>query len=212
MKEKILSLTKKNKKVLLFLVIIIFLLTTVLSFAYLSAIISPVTKTEISGTGSDLETLTFSVSNDVNFVLDGNTFGLDAENVVSTITSTITATAADSETFSEYYYAYINLENEFVYSTTEETPEIILTIIDENDNEITEIDELTYYSDLSGYNMETGGFDITTNNGIINIFTQEISTTSTEIDNWTFIITLIAHTFDQSINEGANFNAEIYYR
>lgn len=205
MKNRILSLTKNSRKVLLFLTITIFMLTTLLSYAYLNTIASDVTKTEIEGTGSELGSLTFNTVGSISMVLNSETFGANADDVSNTITSTVTGVANSSnDLFEVYYNAYIVLENEFVYSTTELTPEIILTITDGNDNEVIQISGLTY-------STVYGGFDITTENGTIKLLdSQEMSTTATAVDNWTFTVTLIAHDFDQSINEGNNFNATIY--
>ncbi len=202
MRNKILSLTKSNRRLLLYITILIFMLTTLLSYAYLNDFASPVTKTPISGTGSSIGVLTYSTTGDVAVVLDDNTFGAGSENIEKTITSSVTATSNAGQTYRGSYNAYLMLENEFTYSQSG-VPEIILTVTGADDEEITELDNLTYLS-------EYGGFDITDKNGKVTLFTNRALTTTTSVtEDLEFKVTILAHDFDQSVNEGKNFNATI---
>lgn len=205
MKQKILNLTKKNRIVLLYLTILIFLLSTLLSFAYLNTIKDDITKTTITGTGSSTVAMNFTTTGSVDIELNSDTFGLEATNYVNSITSTVTSYPLDNSVEEVYYYnVFLVLENTFVYSSGT-TPEILINIYDDENNEITSISGLSYTTvgDISG-------FDITETNGtVLLVENKEISALVETSESWYFTITLIAAEYDQSINEGAVFNASI---
>lgn len=206
MKEKIIKLTKTNKKILVVLTILIFGLVTMLSFAYLGAKVWPDVQNDFSGTGTGYNSISFSTSGDISYELTSETFGFDAENIVNTVEADAKFTVKTGETYTDFYNVYLEFSNEFVYSTSDKTPEIILTITDPDGIVLEEVSNLEYVTV-----DEVSGFDITDASGIYEVeLDRVVSVTSELTENWTFTVTIIAHDFDQSVNEGANFDLTVY--
>ena len=111
----------------------------------------------------------------------------------------------------EHYYMYLNISNNsFVYTQNESTPEILFTIKDESNNEITSISGLTYKTVPDASGVSITGFDITTKSGLITIFdNREITTTSSKTEEWNVTITYINYDADQSKNAGKILNANL---
>lgn len=84
----------------------------------------------------------------------------------------------------EHYNLYLNIsDNNFSYTANSTYPEIILTIKDASNNEITSISGLEYKTVTDGKGVSISGFDITTKTGLITLLSnKEITTTSTKID------------------------------
>ncbi len=107
------------------------------------------------------------------------------------------------------YYIYLNLKNNgFIYSTVENTPEVILSVIDPEGREVTDIPNLSY---STTYGVD--GFDVTTYEGLIPIanaymISSNSSDTAT-IQDWTITLTYINLTTDQSPNYGKSINTEV---
>ena len=121
-----------------------------------------------------------------------------------------------NNTFSTTYYVYFNINsNNYIYTTEDQKPEIVLTITDPNDNPVTELpnNDLTYVTAENADGTTVSGFDITTASGLFNIATLYpiSSTSSTEptVQNWTFTVTFINLTTNQTENGGKTLNAEI---
>lgn len=205
MKKK--KVSGKLINVLLILSIIILGAVLMGSYAYIRA---NVFKDEAKSFSLDVQTeyldnLYYTNSGDIILILNSDTFGAGADNSVNNISTSISSRNISDSDYLVKYNGYLTLENEFVYSV-EGTPEIILSIENDSGEEITEIEGLEYIEE-SGVK----GFDITNKEGVIEIFTErELSVVTVNTETWYFTFTIIAHTFDQSINQGANFNASIY--
>ena len=110
------------------------------------------------------------------------------------------------------YNVYFNVKsNNFIYTTNEKKAEIILTIHDPDNNEITTLDGLTY---LDGSTTNgVSGFDITTLNGLKTIAENYTITSNSSVDdtvhNWIFEVTFINLDTNQVENEGKELKAEI---
>ena len=111
----------------------------------------------------------------------------------------------------EHYNLYLNIsDNNFSYTTNSTYPEIILTIKDASNNEITSISGLEYKTVTDGKGVSISGFDITTKTGLITLLSnKEITTTSTKIDEWNITTTFINYKTDQSKNAGKSFLGQI---
>ena len=121
-----------------------------------------------------------------------------------------------TDTFSTTYYVYFNINsNNYVYTTEDNKPEIVLTILDPNNNPITELPnkDLTYVTAENADGTTVSGFDITTANGLFNIASlypiSSTSSTKATIQNWTFTVTFINLTTNQTENGGKTLNAEV---
>ena len=161
--------------------------------------------------GVDTDTpdnLQFNVSNDISININQFNFGPDAGNQSDDAVASATLLANstnDTATYTYYVYFKIN-NNDYVYTTDDQKPEIILTVTDPTGAPVTEVEGLTY-------NQELGGFDITTANGTFAVasaytITSNSSTTPTT-QNWQFSATFINLDTDQGENAGKKMDAEI---
>ena len=161
--------------------------------------------------GVDTDTpdnLQFNVSNDISININQFNFGPDAGNQSDDAVASaklLANSTNDTATYTYYVYFKIN-NNNYVYTTDDQKPEIILTVTDPTGAPVTEVEGLTY-------NQELGGFDITTANGTFAVaseytITSNSSTTPTT-QNWQFSATFINLDTDQGENAGKNMNAEI---
>ncbi len=115
-----------------------------------------------------------------------------------------------------HYYTYLSISNnDYTYTDAiNSTPEIILTIIGPDNQEITSIAGLEgKYVTNQGKN-KISGFDVTTYknpDGAILIDQRDIKSTGNEIttDTWTFKLTYVNLDSDQSANLGKNFDINI---
>ncbi len=199
----------KYKKSLLIILILIVVTTFALSYAYLSDTYADYSKTNTSISTGTSGALTFIDGAPIDLYADMNNFSEDDGSISSTTTSiaNLKSGADNIEVFGNYQ-VYLNIsKNEFVYSVSEDTPELILTVTDPSGNAVTEIEGLTYKS-VTDYktNEVIKGFDITTYEGLIKIKEgQSISSTNYNTgvnQNWTITITFI------NLNENQYLNAK----
>ena len=102
------------------------------------------------------------------------------------------------------YNIYIIIEsNNLEYTTSNNTPELLLNVTDPNGNKLTNITGLVHYEQ---------GFDITTRTGGFLIASDYVieANNATEVQNWNIEITLANLDSNQNANTGKNFSAKIY--
>ena len=199
----------KNDKVLFFLSILIigvFLVLIIrITYSYLAAFINEATGN--LNIGSDTtDKLEFFEGDPIDLNVTSTTLPEGGGNYAQSTTYRAEFTANSTTNSAEdSYYVYFNVPaNSLVY--TGENPEVILTV-SQNGTEITNIDGLTYGT----YNGVTG-FDVTAASGLYAVasdyaITSNSSTTAT-VQNWTFTLTYLNQSYDQSGNYGNNFNIE----
>ncbi len=161
--------------------------------------------------GVDTDTpdnLQFNVSNDISININQFNFGPDAGNQSDDAVASATLLANstnDTATYTYYVYFKIN-NNDYVYTTDDQKPEIILTVTDPTGAPVTEVEGLTY-------NQELGGFDITTANGTFAVASAYTITSNSSVtpttQNWNFTATFINLDTDQGENAGKKMDAEI---
>ena len=161
--------------------------------------------------GVDTDTpdnLQFNVSNDISININQFNFGPDAGNQSDDAVASaklLANSTNDTATYTYYVYFKIN-NNNYVYTTDDQKPEIILTVTDPTGAPVTEVEGLTY-------NQELGGFDITTANGTFAIASAYTITSNSSVtpttQNWNFTATFINLDTDQGDNAGKNMSAEI---
>jgi len=208
---------KKIDKRKIFLVIIIILILLVIAlfvgkftFSYLAPDVDEDvnSKGEVTASGDTIifnngKALTLSATTD-NFTTGGT-------NLTSTTnpTAKLVASSKTNKADSTYYVGVYIKNNTYTYSTTAKTPEVLLTIKDEKGNDVTSVDGLTYTT--SG---GVSGFDVTDKTGLFNVKTDyPITTTSSTTGTthtWTFTLTFINLSTDQSVNENASMNIKVY--
>ena len=204
-----------NKKTKFFSVIAIAVFTVVLvgaTYAYFQAGGSTSKSTDVKVTTYTTDTFTFAAGDVLNFSIDQDTFANGKGNATgSTYAKAILTANNKTNTATNYYYLYLNIDNNtFDYTQNENTPEILLTIKNKNNSELTSVSGLTYKTVTDGTGNTVKGFDITNKDGLITIFdNRKITTTSTVEESWTVTVTFINYNLNQSANAGQSFSAKL---
>ena len=167
------------------------------------------TQGEVTASG---DTLIFTKGNNLSLSATTDNFTTGGTNLTSTTNPKVklVASTKTNQANATYYVGVLIKNNTYVYTTSGNTPELILTIKDEKGNNVTSgVDGLTYVT--SG---GVSGFDVTGKTGLFNIKTDyPISTTSSSTGTthtWTFTLIFVNLGTDQSENENASMNAGIY--
>ena len=203
----------KNKKILLLSLLLILFIGV--SFAYVIAQISGGATGNVNISADTTDNLKFSVDKEINLnptqfnVTEGGSGLSDqAMGTASLVANSTNKTA----TFNYYVYFRIN-SNNYVYTTPEKKPEIVLTITNPLGEEITSLSGLNYVTATNADGSTVTGFDITTANDLYNVASlYEISSSSSTnptIQNWTFKVTFINLETNQHENGGKSLNASI---
>ena len=204
-----------RKLSLIFIFILILLVIALLvgkfTYSYLGPTISDDLETQGEVTASG-DTLIFTKGNNLSLSATTDNFTTGGTNLTSTTNPKVklVASTKTNQASATYYVGVLIKNNTYVYTTSGKTPELILTIKDEKGNNVSSgIDGLTYVT--SG---GVSGFDVTGKKGLFNIkIDYPISTTSSSAGTthtWTFTLTFVNLGTDQSDNENASMNIDIY--
>jgi len=204
-----------RKLSLIFIFILILLVIALLvgkfTYSYLGPTISDDLETQGEVTASG-DTLIFTKGNNLSLSATTDNFTTGGTNLTSTTNPKVklVASTKTNQADATYYVGVLIKNNTYVYTTSGKTPELILTIKDEKGNNVTAgVNGLTYVT--SG---GVSGFDVTGKKGLFNIKTDyPISTTSSSAGTthtWTFTLTFVNLGTDQSDNENASMNVDIY--
>ena len=161
------------------------------------------------------DNLKFDISNNIDLNINQFNFGIGAGNLNSSATGTATLLANSSNKTANYtYYVYFRIDNnEFIYTTSDSKPEIILTITDPNGQEVTSIEGLNYVTATGADGTQVKGFDITTASGLFavaeNYAISSNSSTTPTTQVWNFKATFINLDSDQENNTGKSMDAKI---
>ena len=160
---------KETKISNVFLVLtIVFLLVVVFgaTYAYFQAQTGLGASANINVTANTTDSLMFSVGNDLSLNVTQENFGEGAGNQSSSTIAKATLIANNKTNVASYnYYLYLQInKNEFVYTTEEQTPEVLLQITKPDGTVLTSLEGLNYVTV-----GDTSGFDITTRKGLITI-------------------------------------------
>lgn len=201
----------KNNKILMSLAVLVVGVLLILVFRIAYAYLAKETlRTEknVVGETAEVDRLRFNIGTPLTLKATSTTLPENGSNLVVTSTPSASFTAnSTNNTATTNYNLYLAIaDNDFVYTTTDHKPEIILTVTNPAGTNVTSISGLTYNSTL-------GGFDVTTYNGVIKIaenytITSNSSTTATT-QTWTLKLTYINLATDQSANYGKEFSTEI---
>ena len=204
----------KNKKIILSIVASIALIVLIIgaTYAYFQAQTGEGAQTDIKINASTVDTLTFETGSAISLSLDQDNFASGKGNQSGTTFAKAMLSANNkTNTATEHYNLYLSVDtNTFNYTQDTNTPEILLSIKDGSNNEITSVSGLTYktVTDASGATIK--GFDITTSIGLITLFNnKEITANPQKTDTWNVTVTFINYDKDQSKNAGKSFNAKI---
>ena len=201
----------KNNKLLRYtgvgIIFLLLLLVGRVTYAYFAADINAAQGNVVAGNDT-VDAIKFEVGDPLSLNVNSNTLPENGTNLVTNTTTKARLLANSTTNEATYtYYVYLNLtDNTFVY-TKENTPEIILSVVDPNGNEVTDISGLTY-----GTFNGVAGFDVTTYEGMILLSQFNItSTSSTEetIQEWSITLTYLNQPYDQTENYGHSVTTEV---
>ena len=199
----------EKKKTFIIIAVALLVLSIGITFAYFIAKTGPGSSANANVTTGTVDDLKFDVSKE-NLSLNINQFNFasGSGNITDTVTATASLKANSTKNTATYnYYVYFQIEsNNYMYTTTDKKPEIVLSITGPN-GEITSVDGLKYVSATNADGTVVKGFDITEqSSSVIKIADSfEISSTSsTNYTNqdWVFKVSFINLDTNQADNEG----------
>ena len=203
---------KKTKIISIASIIALALTLVTATYAYFMAQTGEGKSTDIKINANTVDTFTFEAGSALNLSLNQENFASGKGNQTGTTFAKAMLTANNkTNTATEHYYLYLSIsENTFTYTQDENTPEILLTIKDGSNNEITTLTGLTYKTVTDGKGASIKGFDITTKSGLITILNnREITTTSSKTEQWNVTVTFVNYNSNQAGNAGKNFTAKL---
>ena len=203
---------KKIKIVSIISVIALALTLVAATYAYFVAQTGEGAQTDIKINANTVDTFTFEVGSALNLSLNQENFASGKGNQTGTTFAKAMLTANNkTNTATEHYYLYLNISNNtFTYSIDNNTPEILLSIKDGSNNEITSVSGLAYKTVTDGKGASIKGFDITTKKGLVTILNnREITTTSSKTEEWNVTVTFVNYNSNQAGNAGKNFSAKL---
>ena len=204
----------KNKKAITLSVIASLILLSLIigaTYAYFQASGGDGTSANLRVTTYTTDIITFEVGSNINIETNATLFSQGKGNASGTTFARATLTANNkTNSATENYNLFLNIsDNTFVYSVDTNTPELILTIKDKSNNEVTSIEGLTYKAVTDGKGTTIKGFDITNKNGLLTLFNKDITTTSTTVEEWNVTVTFVNYNKDQTKNAGKKFDAQL---
>ena len=203
---------QKTKIISIASIIALALTLVTATFAYFMAQTGEGKSTDIKINANTVDTFTFEAGSAISLSLNQDNFASGKGNQTSTTFAKAMLTANNkTNTATEHYYMYLNIsENTFTYTQDANTPEILLSIKDGSNNEITSVSGLTYKTVTDGKGASIKGFDITKKSGLITILNnREITTTSTKTEEWNVMVTFVNYNSNQAGNAGKNFSAKL---
>ena len=209
---------KKLEKYLIIGAIAIFAIVSV-TYAFFQAQLDDGASTNVNLDTGTTDSLTFDVGDDISLSINQFNFGVGAGNLTSNTTASATLLANNASNTATYnYYVYFRINsNEFIYTTSDSKPEIILTVTDPTGQPVTSIDGLTYVQNIQtttsdGSTQTVSGFDITTATGtfaVASAYSITADSTTPTTQNWEFTATFINLDSDQQGNTGKTMDADI---
>ena len=206
----------EKKKTFIIIAVALLVLSIGITFAYFIAKTGPGSSANANVTTGTVADLKFNVSKE-NISLNINQFNFasGSGNLSDNVTATASLKANSTKNTAKYnYYVYFQIEsNDYVYTTTDKKPEIVLSITGPN-GEITNVDGLTYVSATNADGTIVKGFDITESKpSFIKIAdSYEISSSSsTNYTNqeWLFTVTFINLDTNQVGNQNKNLTGKV---
>ena len=203
---------QKTKIISIASIIALALTLVTATFAYFMAQTGEGKSTDIKINASTVDTLTFEAGSAISLNLNQDNFASGKGNQTGTTFAKAMLTANNkTNTATEHYYMYLNIsENTFTYTQDANTPEILLSIKDGSNNEITTLTGLTYKTVTDGKGASIKGFDITNKKGLVTILNnREITTTSSKTEQWNVTVTFVNYNSNQAGNAGKSFSAKL---
>ena len=205
---------EKKKPIILSVIALLALVALVVgaTFAYFQAQVGEGKSADIVVKSYTVDTFTFATGSQLSLNLDQDNFASGKGNITGSTYASATLTANNkTNTATEHYYLYLNIENNtFTYSINESTPEIIMTVTDSSGTEVTDISTLNHVIVTGANGAQVSGYDITNKNGIITLFNnREITTTSSKEERWNIKVTFVNYDASQNANAGKSMSAKV---
>ena len=204
-----------TKKRIIIIIIAVLILGVGTTLAYIIAHLQDSAIGNASVTSDTTDNLRFNVDKDITFnptqfnVVEGGG-GLSDSAIGS---ATLLANSTDNNATYNYYVYFLINSNNYIYTTDDNKPEIVLTITDPLDQVVTQVDGLEYVEVTNADGSEVKGFDITTKSGLYNVASlyEITSTSSTDatVQEWTFTVTFINLDTNQAENGGKTLEGEV---
>jgi len=205
----------ENKRKNVLLVITLFTLIILVfgaTYAYFQAQTGLGASANINVTANTTDSLMFSLGNDLSLNITQENFGEGAGNQSDVTTANATLIANNKTNVASYnYYLYLQInKNEFVYTTEEQTPEILLQVTKPDGTVLSSLDGLNYVTVGS-----TSGFDITTKKGLVTIADSKLievlesNTDHKTEEEWQVGIVFVNLDSNQQENTEKQFNAQL---
>ena len=204
-----------NKKNLVTMVIgVAVLLLTVCgaTYAYFVAQSTGSASVDVNTVTGTTDNLSFSFGSEINIYATEENFGIDMGNLSdsTTATATLTANNTNNEASANYNMYFVIDNNDFEYTTDEQTAELLLKVFDPMGNELTEIPGI-HYTNIDLGDATISGFDITESYGSFSVaLDYEINANPTSSQEWVFEVTFVNLDSDQQNNTNKSFSGSIY--
>ena len=206
----------KKKRIISIIALIALALTIIAAtYAYFNAQNGDPAAADIKINANTVDTLTFATGNQISFTINQENFASGTGNQTSSTYASALLTANNkTNTATEHYYLYLNIENNtFTYSIDESAPEIIMTVTDSSGTEIADISTLTHVIATGADGKEVSGYDITNKSGLITLFNnREIRATPSKEEKWNVTITFVNYDQNQKANAGMSMSANLIIR
>ena len=203
---------KKTKIISIVAIVALLLVVITATYAYFNAQVGDPAAADIRINANTVDTFTFSSGSAISFGINQDNFASGKGNQTGSTYASATLTANNkTNTATEHYYLYLNIEsNTFTYSINESTPEIIMTIKNSAGAEVTDISTLNHVIVTDANNTQVSGYDITNKSGLITLFNnREITTTSSKEEKWNITITFVNYDASQNANAGKSMSAKV---
>ena len=203
---------RKTKIISVVAVVALALTVITATYAYFQAQVGDPAAADIKVNANTVDTFTFSSGSAISFSINQDNFASGKGNQTGSTYASATLTANNkTNTATEHYYLYLNIENNtFTYSINESTPEIIMTVTDSSGTEVTDISTLNHVIVTGANGAQVSGYDITNKNGLITLFNnREITTTSSKEERWNIKVTFVNYDKNQSANAGKSMSAKV---
>ena len=203
---------RKTKIISVVAVVALALTVITATYAYFQAQVGDPASADIKVNANTVDTFTFSNGSAISFSINQDNFASGKGNQTGSTYASATLTANNkTNTATEHYYLYLNIDsNTFTYSINESTPEIIMTITDGSGTEVTDISTLNHVIVTGANGAQVSGYDITNKNGLITLFNnRKITTTSSKEEKWNIKVTFVNYDKNQSANAGKSVSAKV---
>ena len=203
---------RKTKIISVVAIVALALTVITATYAYFQAQVGDPAAADVKINANTVDTFTFASGSAISFSINQDNFASGKGNQTGSTYASATLTANNkTNTATEHYYLYLNIENnDFEYTVNRATPELMLTITDSEGNEVTDIEGLTHTTVTDAKGATVSGYDITTKSGLVTIFNnREIIAEPKAEDKWNITITFVNYDENQNGNAGKSMSAKV---